>query len=165
MAAKAKSHVPEGYGTVTPFVVVKGAAEYIDFVKRAFGAEELGRVGEDGAIGHAEVRIGDSIVMLFDSKPDWPWTPAFLRLYLPDVDAAVERAVAAGGELITPIGTMPWGDRSCRLRDPFGNLWWLMTRVEDLTEEEIGARWVDPAYVAPLQAHENTEFFPKPPNA
>ena len=160
-ATKATTHIPEGYGTVTPFVVVKGAAAYIDFTERAFDAVELARVERDGVIGHAEVRIGDSIVMLFDSKPDWPWTPAFLRLYVPDTDAAFEQALAAGASPVSRPGDLPWGDRGSRVRDPFGNLWWIMTRVEDLTEEEQGRRWSDPYYLAALEEHENAEFFPK----
>ena len=161
MAAKATSFIPEGYGTVTPFVIVKGAAQYIDYVKRAFGAVELGRVGEDGAIGHAEVRIGDSIVMLFDSKPGWPSTPAFLRLYVEDCDATYRQAIEAGGESVTEPGTMPWGDRAARVRDPFGNLWWIMTRVEDLTQEEEARRWGQPEYLEALRRAENSEFFPR----
>jgi PhnB protein len=160
-ATRAASHIPAGYGTVTPFVVVKGAAEFIDFTGRAFGAEELARVMVDGVIGHAEVKIGNSIVMLFDSKPDWPWTPAFLRLYVPDTDAAFERALAAGAESVSRPGDLPWGDRGSRVRDPFGNLWWIMTRMEELTEEELGRRWSDPHYLAALDEHQNAEFFPR----
>ena len=159
----ATSHIRPGYGTVTPFVIVRGAAEFIEFTTRAFDAEELGRMGEDGAIGHAEVRIGDSVVMMFDSKPDWPWTPSFLRLYVPDCDATLRQAVDAGATVLTPPGDMPWGDRSCRVRDPFGNLWWVMTHVEDLTPEEEGRRWGDPVYTAALESHENAEFFPREP--
>ena len=160
-ATKAASHIPAGYGTVTPFVIVKGAAQFIDFTKRAFDAEELARLGEDGAIGHAEVKIGDSIVMLFDSKPDWPWTPAFLRLYVPDTDAAFEKALAAGASPVTRPGDLPWGDRGSRVRDPFGNLWWIMTRMEELSEEEQGRRWSDPHYLAALEEHESSGFFPQ----
>ena len=92
---------PAGYHTVTPFVIVKGAAELLDFTREAFGAEEIGRVGEEGAIGHAETRIGDSVVMMFDAKPGWPSTPAFLRLYVDDCDATYQRALDAGGTSVT----------------------------------------------------------------
>ena len=111
MSARATSHIPDGYGTVTPFVIVKGAVGFIEYMVRAFDGTELGRVGEEGAIGHAEVRIGDSVVMLFDSKPGWPDTPAFLRLYVEDVDATYRRAIDAGGTSVTEPTDMLWGDR------------------------------------------------------
>jgi PhnB protein len=158
--SKATSHIPEGYHVVTPFVIVRGAAGFIDYMTRAFDAVELGRVGEDGAIGHAEVRIGDSVVMLFDSKAGWPPTPAFLRLYVEDADATWRQAIDAGGSSVTEPGTMPWGDRVARVRDPFGNLWWLMTRVEDLTEAEQAQRWAEAEYLEALQRAERSEFFP-----
>ena len=160
MATTKASYIPDGYGTVTPFVIVKGAAEFIDYLKRAFGAVELGRVGEDGAIGHAEVRIGDSVVMLFDGKPHWPPTPAFLRLYVEDVDATIRSAIEAGGEIVTEPTDMPWGDRAGRVRDPFGNLWWVMTHVEDVDPEEEARRWSDPVWLERLAYAQGAEFFP-----
>ncbi len=153
-------HIPPGYGTVTPFVIAKGAAELIDFTKRAFGAVELGRVGEDGAIGHAEVRIGDSVVMMFDSKPDWPPTPAFLRLYVEDCDATYTRALAAGGTSVTEPTDMLWGDRTSRVRDPLGNLWWITTHVEDVSPDEEARRWADPAWLEKLAYAQDADFFP-----
>jgi PhnB protein len=95
MEARMKvKQVPDGYHTVTPFVIVKGAAQFLDFMGDAFGAEEIGRVpGEAGSIGHAETRIGDSVVMTFDAKEDWPWTPSFLRLYVEDGDSSVPPSV------------------------------------------------------------------------
>ncbi len=158
---KPTNGIPEGYHTLTPFVIVKGAAGFIDYLKRAFDGVEIARVGEDGAIGHAEVRIGDSVVMLFDSKPEWPSTPAFLRLYVEDADATWRRAIDAGGTSVTDPGTMPWGDRVARVRDPFGNLWWVMTRLEELTEEEQAERWGQPEYLDALKRAENSEFFPQ----
>ena len=102
MPADNARSVPEGYHSVTPFVIVKGAARFLDFMADAFDAKEIGRViGADGAIGHAETRIGDSVVMTFDAKEDWPATPAFLRLYVDDVDAVYERALAAGATSVT----------------------------------------------------------------
>ena len=114
--------IPEGYHTVTPFVNVKGAAWLIDFMKEAFNAVEMGRVTvEDGSIGHAEVRIGDSVVMMFDSKEEWPETPAFLRLYVEDCDAIYQQALKAGATSVTKPTDMSWGDRVGRVRDPTGN--------------------------------------------
>ena len=154
------SPVPPGYHTVTPFVIVKGAAQFIDFMKEAFGAMEMTRVAdENGAIGHAEVRIGDSVVMLFDSKEDWPKTPAFLRLYIEDVDAFYDRALKAGGTSVTRPTNMPWGDRSCRVRDPFDNLWWIMTRMEDVSPEEEEKRWGQKEYIDAMQYMESAIFF------
>lgn len=161
MTKQVKHPIPEGYTTVTPFVIVKGAAEFIDFTKKAFDAEELTRVGEDGAIGHAEVRIGNAIVMLFDSKDYWPDTPAFLRLYVDDCNATYEQALKAGGTSVTKPTDAPWGDRVARVKDPLGNLWWIMTRMENLTEEELGMRYGDPKYLAAMEYLQSAEFFPR----
>lgn len=152
--------VPEGYHTVTPWIISRDTAGVIDFLKAGFGATELARVvQEDGSIGHAECRIGDSIVMLFDGRPDWPATPAFLRLYVADCDAVYAQALAAGATSITQMTTMFWGDRVGRVRDPFGNLWWIQTRLEDLSEEEMDRRAALPEYVAAMQYAQNAEFF------
>jgi PhnB protein len=155
------SPVPTGYHTVTPFVIVKGAARFIDFMKEAFGAVEMTRVADrSGAIGHAEVRIGDSVVMLFDSKEGWPETPAFLRLYIEDVDAWYQRALKARATSVTKPTNTPWGDRSCRVRDPFGNLWWIMSHIEDVSPEEEEKRWGQKEYIEAMQYVESAEFFP-----
>jgi PhnB protein len=155
------SHIPRGYHTVTPFVIVKGAAGFIEFMKEAFGAVEMARVAnETGAIGHAEVRIGDSVVMLFDAKEGWPDTPAFLRLYIEDVDAVYEQALRAGGTSVTKPTNMPWGDRGCRVGDPFGNLWWIMSRIEDVSPEEEERRWGQKEYIEAVQYVQSAEFFP-----
>lgn len=134
--------VPEGYHTVAPWIIVKGAAELLNFMKEAFGAQETGRVmNEDGkTIGHAEVRIGDSVIMLFDARDNWPPTPAFFRLYVEDGDALFDRALKAGATSVTEMGTHMFGDRVGRVRDPFGNLWWIQTHVEDVDPEESQRR-------------------------
>jgi PhnB protein len=152
--------IPEGYHTVTPFVIVKGAAQFIDFMIKAFGAEEMFPpvTSEDGSIGHAEVRIGDSVVMLFDSKPDWQQTPAFLRLYVEDCDAVYQQALNAGGTAVTRPTTLPWGDRTARVSDPFGNLWWIMTRLEEVSEEEMARRSNEPKYIEAMAYVESAEF-------
>jgi PhnB protein len=144
--------VPEGYHTVTPWIISRDTAGVIDYMTQAFGAEELARVvGEDGAIGHAEVRVGDSIVMLFDARPHWPPTPAFLRLYVADADETHRRAVAAGGTSVTEVTHMAWGDRGGRVRDPFGNLWWIQTRIEDVSPEEMERRASDPKFIKAME--------------
>lgn len=153
--------VPEGYYTVTPWIIVRGAAQQIDFMKEAFGAEEIARVySEGGTIGHAEVRIGDSVVMLFDSKDDWPDTPCFLRLYVEDCDATYQQALKAGATSVTKPTNMPWGDRVGRVRDPLGNLWWIMTRIEDVDEEEMARRAGEKEYIDAMQYVQSAEFFP-----
>jgi uncharacterized glyoxalase superfamily protein PhnB len=133
--------IPEGYHTVTPWIVVRGVAPLIAFLKKAFGAEEIARIeNEDGTIGHAEVRVGDSVVMMFDAKPEWPDTPAFLRLYVEDADVAFKRAVAAGGTPVTEVKQLFFGDRVGRVQDPAGNIWWIQTHVEDLEPREMEKR-------------------------
>jgi uncharacterized glyoxalase superfamily protein PhnB len=151
--------VPEGYHTVTPFVVVKGAAELLDFTREAFGAEEMGRVGEEGAIGHAETRIGDSVVMMFDAKEGWPETPAFLRLYVGDCEATYQRALEAGGSSVTRPTDMPWGDRVCRVRDPLGNLWWIIERSEEVGPEDEAARYGEQKYIDAMEYVQGAQFF------
>lgn len=132
---------PQGYGTVTPWVISRDTARLIDFAAKAFGARELGRVpGPDGRIGHAEVRIGDSVVMMFDSADGWPDTPGFLRLYVQDADAVYERALAAGAAPVTPVTALFFGDRVGRVRDPLGNIWWIQAHVEDVDPDELMRR-------------------------
>jgi PhnB protein len=128
-----KPQPPEGYGTVTPWVVTKDTRRLLQFIKEAFDAEELGRVEvEGGAIGHAEARIGDSIIMMFDS-PFPVATPGLLRLYVEDGDAMFRRAEAAGATPVTRLTELAWGDRVGRVRDPLGNIWWIQERVEEPT--------------------------------
>jgi len=158
---KAKG-IPQGYQTVTPFIIVKGAADLIEFLSNAFGALELSRMaGEDGKIGHAEVKIGDSIVMLFDSKDGWPETPAFLRIYVEDCDEMYQQALHAGGRSVTNPTNMPWGDRVCRIGDPFGNIWWIMTRIEEVKPEVIEKRYREKEYMDAMQYVQEADFFPK----
>jgi PhnB protein len=137
-ASPAAKTIPPGYRTVTPWIIVRGAAELIEFLGEAFGAVEQSRLAQgDGTIVHAEVRIGDSIVMLFDAKPEWPDTPSFLRLYVDDADLAFERALLAGATAVTDVAEHSFGDRVGRVRDPKGNLWWIQSHVHDATPEEM----------------------------
>lgn len=153
--------IPEGYHTVTPWIISRDTAGVIDYVTKAFGAKEIARVvGEDGSIGHAEVRIGDSVVMMFDGKPDWPPTPALLRLYVEDADAVHRQVVAAGGTSVTEVTHLFFGDRVGRVCDPFGNLYWIQTRIEDVTEEEMGRRLSDPVFTAAMDYVTSADFFP-----
>jgi uncharacterized glyoxalase superfamily protein PhnB len=146
--AKAKNPVPEGLQTLTPHITVNGAAEFIDFVKRAFGAVEVMRSpGPGGKLMHAHVRIGDSNLMLNDPFPEFgsPATaegnwPMVFHLYVPDVDAAFGQALAAGATVTMPLADQFWGDRYGQVKDPFGFSWAIATRIEDLTPEEIKER-------------------------
>jgi PhnB protein len=150
--------VPDGYHTVTPWVISRGhTAALIDFVIAVFDATDLGRMGEDGNIGHAEVRIGDSVVMMFD-RPDWPDRPAFLRVYVADDAEVLRRAVERGATVVTEPTELFWGDRVSRFRDPFGNLWWIHQRVAEPTEEEIGRRLTDPAFVKAMDYVSSADF-------
>jgi uncharacterized glyoxalase superfamily protein PhnB len=153
--------VPEGYATVTPWIISRDTAQLIGYLKEAFDAEETARLaGSDGRIEHAEVRIGDSVVMMFDARPDWPPTPGFLRLYVADADAAHRQAVAAGGTSVTEVTHLFFGDRVGRVRDPLGNLWWIQTRIEDLTPQEMERRLSDPAFTKAMEYVQSADFFP-----
>ena len=142
--------VPDGYHTLTPHLVVKGASQAIEFYKRAFGAEEISRVlGPDGkSLMHAELKIGDSRLFLVDEFPEMDCrgpqsiggTPVTIHVYVEDVDAAFSKAVAAGAQVRMPLADMFWGDRYGVLADPFGHAWSLATHKEDLTPEEISER-------------------------
>lgn len=153
--ADAAQPIPKGYRTVTPWIIARGVARLIDFLKEAFGAEEYGRVyNEDGTIGHAEVRMGDSVVMLFDAKEEWPDTPSLPRLYVEDGDAVYRRALEAGGTSVTSVTEVTelfFGDRVGRVRDPWGNIWWIQTHIEDVDPEEMARRAGDPTYLDAMQ--------------
>ena len=146
---------------MTPWIISRDTARLLDFVARAFEAEELARIeSENGAIVHAEFRIGDSIVMGFDARPEWPDTPAFLRLYVEDGDAVHRRAVEAGATSVTEMTELAFGDRVGRVRDPLGNLWWIQSRIEDLDPEEMARRAALPGYVEAMAYVMGAEFFP-----
>jgi len=149
MAEKVKP-IPEGFHTLTPYLIIKGAAEAIDFYKQAFGAQELFRMNTpDGqTIGHAEIKIGDSAIMLADEAPNMEHrspqslngSPVSFLLYVEDVDAAFDRAVGAGATVKYAVENKFYGDRSGTVADPFGYLWSLSTHVEDVAHEELERR-------------------------
>jgi len=141
--------IPDGYHTVTPYLIVDDAAAALDFYRRAFGGRELFRMaGPGGKIGHAEILIGDSPIMLADEHPEMGarslksigGSPVSILLYVEDVDAFVERAVAAGAKLTRPIENKFYGDRTGGLEDPFGYQWHISTHIEDVSPEEIQKR-------------------------
>jgi PhnB protein len=138
MAVKA---IPEGYHTVTPYLIVEGADELLDFVREAFAADQRFRMdAPDGSVGHAEVTIGDSVVMLADASEQWPARPGSLHLYVEDCDGVYQRAVEAGATSLEEPNDKFYGDRSGCVRDPAGNVWWITTHVEDVPEEEMARR-------------------------
>jgi len=141
--------IPEGFHSLTVYMGVKDAGKAIDFYKKAFGATENFRLNTpDGKVGHAEIQIGDSRVMLSDPCDQGGFTSADpngktsfgMHLYVPDVDAQFKRAIDAGGTVVNEVKDQFYGDRSGTLRDPFGHLWFVATHKEDLTPEEIGKR-------------------------
>ena len=148
---------PGQYRVIDPYIVVKGAAGFIDFLKAAFNATEDMRVpNPDGTIGHAEVRVGDAVLLMFDSRDKWPATPAFLRIYVEDADRAYEAAIKAGGVSVTDLMDSFLGERGGRVRDPFGNVWWIISRIEELTPEEIGKRAGEEKYMKGMKIAEET---------
>jgi PhnB protein len=133
--------IPDGFHTVTPYLLVKGAGGLIDFAKQAFGAEEVYRSTlPDGDVMHALLRIGDSMVMLGEARGEYSPMQAMLHLYVEDVDSAFARAVQAGGVSLREPANQFYGDRSGGLKDEWGNQWWISTHVEDVSAEEIERR-------------------------
>ena len=154
MPSKKVKPVPDGYHSVTPHLVVRGAAKALAFYQKAFGAEEMLRMpGPEGKIVHAEMKVGDSIVMLSDEFPaqgpqdegakspeSLKGTTGGLMLYVKDVDQFFERAVKAGAKALMPVTDMFWGDRYGKLLDPFGHVWAIATHVEDVSPKEMEKR-------------------------
>lgn len=158
--AKAVKPIPDGFHAITPYLYVRGGAKAIEFYKKALGAQELVRMDgppgsapgqEQGTIGHAELKIGDSIFMLADEMKDWgnrsPQTlggnGSSLMIYVADVDAAFKRAVQAGAKVKRPVKNQFYGDRSGTIEDPFGHQWTIATHVEDVPGDEIERRAAD----------------------
>ncbi|HEV2116185.1 MAG TPA: VOC family protein [Terriglobales bacterium] len=139
--------IPEGYHSITPYLVIKGADRAIEYYKKAFGATEIMRMeGPDGKVGHAELKIGDSIFMLGEEMPQTGYrapqggSPVGLMLYVNDVDHVFKQAVAAGGRVDKEIKDQFWGDRNGSVYDPFGHLWTVATHIEDVSEDEMKRR-------------------------
>ncbi len=141
--------IPEGYHSITPYLAIDGAAEAIEFYKKAFGAKEIFRMpGPDGRIGHAEIQIGDSRVMLADENPEMGnqspksigGSPVGFMVYVEDVDRVFQQALAAGAKVLRPLKDQFYGDRSGNLEDPFGHKWTLGTHIEDVAPDELERR-------------------------
>ena len=145
MAAKP---IPDGYEGITPYLICKNAEAAIDFYKRAFGAEEIVRIGQPGMVGHAEMRIGKAIFMLADEFPSMGargpetigGTPVSLYIYVEDVDSFTQKAIEEGLKVLKPVADQFYGDRSGHFEDPFGHQWGFATHMEDLTPDELDQR-------------------------
>lgn len=151
MTSKAPvKYKPEGFHTATPYLIVNDAAAAIEFYKRAFGATELERIADEaGAIRHAEIKIGDSPFMMTEETPSFPdylspqsrgGTPVHIYLYVENVDALFNQAIAAGATELQPVRDQFYGDRSGGVTDPFGHVWYIATHIEDVSAEEIKRR-------------------------
>jgi PhnB protein len=143
------NYIPKGYNTITPYLVIKGAAKAIEYYKDVFGAKVVVRMdGPGGTVGHAELEIGDSRIMLADENPQMGnrsaetigGSPVSLYVYLPDCDKVVAKATAAGAKVLKPVADQFYGDRSGFIQDPFGHLWGIATHVEDVPDAEMKER-------------------------
>lgn len=138
---KKVKYIPDGYHTITPYLTVGEPDALIEFLSRAFGGElRYKHADEHGRTRHAEVQVGDSRVMIGGARGEWKPQPAMLYLYLPDCDAFYQRALDAGAKSLQPPATHFYGDRTAGVQDASGNLWWIGTHVEDVSDEEIARR-------------------------
>jgi PhnB protein len=162
--------VPPRYARVNVWVISRDTDAEVRFLTSVLDAVETAdsrMLDPEGGIAHVEVELGDSVIMLFDAKPDWPPTPAHLRVYVDDVSATVEQAVAAGARVVTRPTLLPFGERVARVRDPQGHLWWLHERVEDVSPDELVSRFADPTAqqaMAYVQRTLRLEMGPASPN-
>jgi PhnB protein len=153
MTGKVKP-IPEGYHTATPYLIIKDAAGAMEFYKKAFGATELERITDaEGKVRHGEIKIGDSPLMMTDETPEFPdWLSPLSRggsavhiyLYVEDVDAVFNQAIAAGAKELVPVKDQFYGDRSGGVTDPYGHVWYIATRKEDVSLEEMKRRAAEP---------------------
>jgi PhnB protein len=144
-------YIPKGYNSISPYLVVKGASQAIEYYKKVFGATEVFRMNQpDGKVGHAELQIGDSRFMLSEENPKMGQghvsassiggSPVSLYLYIPDVDRVIEKAVDAGAKVVKPVQDQFYGDRSGFIQDPFGHLWGIATHIEDVAPKDLEER-------------------------
>jgi PhnB protein len=149
MQNNSKNHikiVPDNYTTVTPWIISPSSAKLIGFLTAAFEAEEIPNsriVNEYGIIIHVVVKIGDALIMLFDSREGWAPTPSFLNLYVEDIESTYQKSIELGARSVTDITKLWFGEKVCRILDPFGNLWWITERVEEVNFKkpaEVGRR-------------------------
>ncbi len=133
--------IPDGYHTITPYFVTKNSREFIEFLKKAFNAESVSMSeSPDGKVMHAEIRIGDSMMMLSEASESYPAVNGLIYLYVNDTDAIYKQALEAGAESLMEPADQFYGDRNAGVKDTFGNTWWIGTHIENVSEEEIGKR-------------------------
>jgi len=133
--------IPEGFHTLTPYLFVRATGDLIEFLKQAFNAEEIERhTGPDGGVMYAQLRIGDSMIMLSEPRDTWKPMPCGVFVYVDDTDAAYNRAIAAGATSLMEPSNQFYGDRNAGVKDPFGNNWWIGTHIEDVSPEEMQRR-------------------------
>jgi PhnB protein len=148
---------PAGYTTIAPWIVTDDTEALFTFIHSAFEGEELARVPlEDGSIGHAEIRVGGTVLLAFDRRAEWRRAPSFLRIFVEDADAAMERSVAAGAHVVTRPRTHAFGQRTGRVGDPLGNIWWISSVVEDVAPEEGMRRLSQPDYADAMREAQET---------
>jgi PhnB protein len=149
--------LPENYTSVTPWIISRSSADLIGFLQAAFEAEEIPNsriVNADGVIIHVVIKIGNALAMLFDAREGWAPTPSFLNLYVEDVEAAYQKALQLGATSVTDITALWFGEKVCRILDPFGNLWWINQRIEEIDftkPEEVGQRASTPEAVKGIE--------------
>lgn len=138
---------PPGYTTVAPWIVTASTAKLLEFIAGTFDGVETTRVHlTDGTVGHAEITVGDTAVLAFDARPGWPPLTALLRVWVADADAAIDRAVEHGGCVVSPADENAFGQRGGRIQDPFGNIWWISSQVENVAPDEAMRRLDDEVY-------------------
>jgi len=151
------SVAPAGYTTAAPWIVTRDTRKLFQFITDVFDGVELGQLPlEDGSIGHAEIRVGDTVLLAFDHREGWPDQPSLLRVFVADADATTEAAPNAGATLVTPLLTQAFGHRGSRIRDPFGNIWWITAVVEDVAPDEAMRRLSEPAYAEAMREAQET---------
>jgi uncharacterized glyoxalase superfamily protein PhnB len=151
------SPAPTGYTTIAPWIVTPDPAKLLEFITTVFDGQELARVPlEDGSIGHAEIRVGDTVLLAFDHRPGWPDTRSLLRVFVTDADASISRAVEAGARIITHPRTHAFGQRTGRVRDPFGNIWWISAVVEEVAPKDAMRRLSEAAYAEAMHDAQET---------
>lgn len=151
------SSTPADYTTVAPWIVTDDTGALFAFITAAFDGVEIARVEvADGSIGHGEIRVGDTVLLAFDRNPDWPVMPSLLRVFVPDADAAFASAVDARATVVTPLSNSAWGDRGGRVRDHFGNIWWVVSRVETVPDAEVWQRMSLPEYADSMRVAQGT---------
>jgi PhnB protein len=151
------SVAPAGYTTAAPWIVTRDTRKLFEFITDVFDGVELGQVPlEDGSIGHGEIRVGDTVLLAFDQREGWPHQPTLLRVFVADADATTHAALNAGATLVTRPLTQAFGQRGSRVRDPFGNIWWITAVVEDVAPDEAMRRLSEPAYAEAMREAQET---------